>query len=118
MRALAEQIAAAGVSLDEIPQEFEALSHAEVKQAAPFTPATFQFPDGLFWNVNAVLEEVKVAQPGNLIGPIDDLIGKTYFLELVNFSAPSDEQWANDWPDAKEQLRMRAEQMASDADHQ
>ncbi len=112
VRELAESIAADGVKIDEIPGKYEMLANAEVKAAAPFTPATFQFPDGLFWNVNAVLEEVKTAQPGDLIGPIDDLIGKTYFLELVQFAAPSDEMWETEWPDAKEQLQQRAAQLA------
>lgn len=112
VREFAERIAEADVALDEIPEKFPELANPEVKTTAPFTAATFQFPDGLFWNVGKVIELAKSSDPGDLMGPMDDLIGKTYFLELVNFEPPSQEVWDAKWETEREQMRQRALQVA------
>ena len=89
--ALAEQIDEAGVSLDEIPTQFAELADATIGTLAPFKVSEFQFPDELYWDMRSLITDFKAAEPGDLIGPVQDMIAKTYFIELVSLTPPTDE---------------------------
>jgi len=109
---IAERIKVECDSLEEIRQKFEELSDAEVQTAPPFTIRDWNYSGGLFWRPEVVYEAVKDKEPGEIAGPIQDLIGKTYFLELVEFVPPSEMIWEEEWPQEKERMRQQALQVA------
>lgn len=104
---LAEDIAAQAASLAEIPQKFPQLAASEIREMGPFTAQTFDFSSGFMINPASIMEAVADKDPGALVGPIQDFLGGTYFVEVVSVTPPAQEAWDTEWPAMREQLAMQ-----------
>lgn len=104
---LANDIAAQATSLAEIPQQFPQLATSEIREMGPFTAQTFDFSSGFMINPASIMEAVAGKEPGALVGPIQDFLGGTYFVEVVSVTPPTQEAWDTQWPEMREQLAMQ-----------
>src|SRR5690606_26284640 len=89
----------------------EAFPHVktEIQQLEPFTVPTFSYATGVRWNIREVAQAALEMEPGEMAGPFSDFIGRSvYFIELVDKQPPSEESWAEQWPEQKELMMAAA----------
>lgn len=98
----------------EIPQKVQTLEEAkaaypdatgELKEAGPFSPGTYSFQDGPFWNPEDVVEQAVKAGEGKIAGPIGDFLGGQYLVQLVEKTVPDEKAWQEEFPKEKDNLR-------------
>ena len=80
---------------------------AETGELDPFTTGDFDYSGGIFWNPRHVHQAVAHREPGTVAGPVSDFLGQFYFVELVEKTPPSEEMWAEQYPEEREELRER-----------
>lgn len=82
--------------------------HAIIQTIPAFTAKNYNFQSGPMWNPREVLEIAKTKEAGAFFGPVNDFLGKSYFVELVGKTPPDEKAWSEDWPKEKETLREQA----------
>ena len=103
---LALELAQSVDNLDEIAEEYPELE-VEINETQPFTVDDYDYADGVLWNPREVYRAVAGAEPGSIAGPITDFMGNLHFVELIERTPPTDEQWAEVYPEEREQIRER-----------
>ncbi|MFP4193032.1 MAG: SurA N-terminal domain-containing protein [Candidatus Hydrogenedentota bacterium] len=83
---------------------------AETDELGPFTAGDFDYSAGIFWNPRDVYQAVAHREPGTLAGPVPDLMGQVYFVELIEKTPPTEEMWAEQFPEEREELREQLRQ--------
>ncbi len=103
---LALEIAQAVDSLDQIAEEYPDVE-VEFGETQPFTVDDYDYADGVLWNPREVYRAVADLEPGVMAGPITDFMGNLYFVELIERTPPTEEQWAEVYPEEREEIRER-----------
>lgn len=103
-RKYAEEISAQAKNLADIRTQFPDLM-IDIKETKPFSMQESLFSEGLFVNNNVMFGALRDSKPGALAGPINDFMGRTLFLELVERIPPTDSDRKDKWPEEKETLR-------------
>lgn len=78
---------------------------AETGELGPFTADDFDYSAGIFWNPRDVYQAVAHREPGTLTGPVPDFLGQLYFVELIEKMSPTEEMWAEQFPEERDELR-------------
>ncbi len=110
VEALANKIKDSGKKLDEIAGAFPEFD-GEVKETQDFTKKDYLYQQGLFVATPDIFEAFRGKEPGHVAGPLSGFIGDSYFIELEQRTPPTDEDKQR-WPEEREQMRLRAMQMA------
>jgi len=84
---------------------------AETGEVGPFTVGDFDYAAGVFWNPRDVYQAVAPREPGVLAGPVPDFLGQVYFVELIDKTPPTEEMWAEQFPEERDELRDRLRQI-------
>jgi parvulin-like peptidyl-prolyl isomerase len=109
---LSNQIKDLALPLAEVPAQFGDLATASVETMAPFTASTYDYSSGVFWQPQTVYSQVADAAPGDVIGPIADMLGRSYMVELVEMAPPTQADWDDKWPTARDRLHIAALSLA------
>jgi len=80
----------------------------EINETEEFTRKDPLYQQGLFVRTDDIFEAVGRKEPGAFSGPIASLMAEQYFIELVSKTPPTDEDWADLWPEEEERLRNDA----------
>jgi parvulin-like peptidyl-prolyl isomerase len=107
VKALADKVAAAAKSLQDIVTMFPELG-AQIKESKEFTRKDFLVSEGLMCQTVDIYDAVGRKEPGAFGGPIRGFRENAYFVELVKKTPPTDEEWQNDWPKEEDSLRKSA----------
>lgn len=91
-----DQIKAAGISLDQVGNQFPTLQEYEVTTSEPFNRSDdFWVADQVYISSRQIFELVGHAEPGTVAGPVNYAIGgDLYVVELVSATPPTDEELA------------------------
>jgi hypothetical protein len=104
----AEKVPAEAKTLADIPGFFPELEQEE-GTAGPFSAREYDFQKLPLWNPREVIDLVKDAEPGTLVGPARGFMGDLFFLELVKVTPPTEEQWAEQGPQMRDAAVSRLE---------
>lgn len=99
----AEKIEAQATSLAQIAELFPELN-VEVKETSEFTRKEYLFRDQLYLQTTQIYDAVGRGEPGTMGGPLKDFQNQTFFVELVQRTAPTDEDRQN-WDEDRKQRR-------------
>lgn len=105
--ALADEVSEKVDSLDAIQGAFPDLD-IEIKECAPFTAEDYDFSSGPPWNPREVFSTMAGAEKGQMVGPITDFMGTTYFVELTQRVEPEPSELDALWEEEKESRREMA----------
>jgi hypothetical protein len=106
--ALSKDVAAKAKSLADIQTMFPELQ-TEVKEAPEFSVREFNYSDGLFWNPKEIVDAVGKGEPGTFGGPVRDMLGKTYFVELAGKTPPDEAAWEANKKNVRDSAKMMAQ---------
>ena len=84
---------------------------AETGELGPFSVGDFDYSAGVFWNPRDVHQAVAHREPGTLAGPVPDFLGQLYFVELIEKTPPTEEMWAEQFPEQRDELRDQLRQI-------
>ena len=101
---LAQDIQAKAHSLRDIQTMFPDLK-AEISETKEFSVKDFDYSSGLFWNPRDIYQAVGKGAPGAFAGPIRDMIGRVYFIELSAKTAPDEKAWKEQFPKDEKEIR-------------
>ncbi|MBI5095943.1 MAG: peptidyl-prolyl cis-trans isomerase [Candidatus Hydrogenedentes bacterium] len=101
---LAQDIQAKAHSLQDIQTMFPDLK-AEINETKEFSTREFDYSSGLFWNPREIYQAVGKGQPGAFAGPIRDMIGRIYFVELSGKTPPDETAWKEQYPKDEKDIR-------------
>ncbi len=90
-------------SVGEIPTAFPDLE-VEIKTLTGFKVQSYDFRSGPLWNPREVYAALGEKEPGAFVGPVADMIGGAYFLELISKTPASQDAWTNEYPKERERL--------------
>lgn len=109
--AISSQIKSEIKSLDEIPDKFPELE-TEVKLTdKPFTRRDMLFQYQIYMQTAQVFDAIGKAEPGTIAGPLQGMVGDTWFVQLVERIPPTPEDRAK-WPEERKQRLDMARRMA------
>jgi parvulin-like peptidyl-prolyl isomerase len=112
LQALTDKIKAEAKSIDEIPAKFPDLK-AEVKQTdKPFTRKDMLYQQQIYLSSTDIYDRLGKAEPGTMSGPVQGMLGDQWFVQLVERTAPTEEDKAK-WPEERKKLREQAAQQGS-----
>jgi parvulin-like peptidyl-prolyl isomerase len=95
-------------SLEQIQGLFPELE-IEIKETMePFSQTDFLFQQGARFQAAEAFAALEDKEPGEIAGPIADFSGVEYFIELSERNEPTDEMWAEQWPEERKTLRQQA----------
>ncbi|MBX7259342.1 MAG: SurA N-terminal domain-containing protein [Candidatus Hydrogenedentes bacterium] len=100
---ISQQVAEKAKSIAEIQSAFPDLE-VEIKTLQGFKVQGYDFRSGPLWNPREVYAALGEKEPGAFVGPVMDMIGSAYFLELIAKTPPSEDAWKNDFPKEKERI--------------
>ena len=113
------RIKAEAKSIDDIPVLFPELN-VVIKETKEFGMSDFLFADGIFWESRTAFGLMGFAKPGEIMGPLVDLLRINNFLELVEMIEPDPAETEVAWAEAKETVlesRLNQIQTARQADY-
>ncbi|MBW7863973.1 MAG: hypothetical protein GX580_16650 [Candidatus Hydrogenedens sp.] len=98
-------------SIDEIPATFPELE-TEVKLTdKPFTRRDMLYQYQIYMQTQQVYDAIGKAEPGTMAGPLQGMLGDTWFVQLVERIPPTQEDQAK-WPEERKQRLDMARRMA------
>ncbi len=101
-------------SLDDIPAMFPEMN-ATIETTEDYSLKDFSFGSAPPWMPRDLYAAVGEKEVGALAGPLPDMVGDTYFLEVAGRTPPSEEMWEEEWPEAEKSMRRMAYDMARQA---
>ena len=107
LKALGENMTEGVSSVEELVAKYPDMN-LEVKETKEFTRRDFLWNEGLYVQTVDIFEAVGKGAPGAFGGPLQGFQGDAYFVELVNKTPPTDEDWENEWPGQEKSLRASA----------
>jgi len=111
VQAVVDEIQAKAHSLEDIPAMFPDLN-ATIDTVDEFSMKNFNFGAGPPWMPRDIYAAVGEKDVGAMAGPITDMLGATYFVEVASRTPPDDTMWAEEWPQAEKTMRQMAYEMA------
>ncbi|GMV92240.1 MAG: hypothetical protein AMXMBFR82_20180 [Candidatus Hydrogenedentota bacterium] len=106
-----DQIEEQANSLDDIPAMFPDMN-ATIETAEDYSLKDFSFGSAPPWMPRDLYAAVGEKEVGALAGPLTDMVGDTYFLEVAGRTPPTEEMWEEEWPEAEQSMRRMAYDMA------
>jgi peptidyl-prolyl cis-trans isomerase D len=105
------QIQAEAATLEDIPAMFPDMN-ATIETVEEYSLKEFNFGAAPPWMPRDLYAMVGDKDTGVLAGPLTDMIGDTYFVEVASRTLPSEEMWEEEWPEAQQSMRLMAYQIA------
>lgn len=114
VEAKAKELAEGAASLDDIVAKAPELD-LEVKESEKFARTDSLMKQGISVLTQNIFDAADAVEPGAVFGPIKGFTNIQYVFELIEKTGPSEEDWANVWPDEESKLR---EQLLSQRQNQ
>ena len=111
VQAAVDEIQAKATALDDIPTMFPDLN-ATVETVDEFSMKNFTFGAAPPWMPRDLYAAVGEKETGVMAGPISDMLGEVYFVEVASRTPPDEKMWKEEWPEAEKSMRKIAYDMA------
>ncbi len=114
VQTIVNEIKEKATGLDDIPTMFPDLN-AKVESVDKYSFKDFNFGSAPPWMPRDLYAAVGDKETGVMTGPINDLLGDEYFVEVAKRTPPDEKMWADEWPEAEKSMRKVAYNMARQA---
>jgi peptidyl-prolyl cis-trans isomerase D len=110
VQAVLDDIQAKAKSLEDIPTMFPELN-AAIETVDEFSMKNFNFGAAPPWMPRDLYAAIGDEGTGIMVGPITDMLGEAYFVEVATRTPPDETMWAEEWPEAEKTMRRMAYDM-------
>ena len=111
---LVTDVQAKAATLDQIPAVFPDLG-VTIESLPDYSPKDFRPGNGPLWDPRVIMAAVADKEPGVMVGPVQDFLQETYFVDVVSRTPPDEKAWKEEWPEAQKSLRQMNEDMMRQA---